>query len=69
MAILFEQRLPTKASAVIPTLAVVGYENLFGIVDATPIYIQRPTFDNHRYCSGKCKRHCVKIQALVQKPL
>jgi hypothetical protein len=65
LAVLFEQRLPTNASAVIPTLAFVRYEDVFGIVDPTPIYIQRPKFDNQRYYSGKFKRHCVKIQALV----
>lgn len=41
------------------------FQNVFGIVDASPVFINRPGRNQQQYYSGKFKRHCVKIQALV----
>jgi hypothetical protein len=38
---------------------------VFAIVDASPIFINRPSRHQEQYYSGKFKRHCVKVQALV----
>jgi hypothetical protein len=38
---------------------------VFGIVDASPIFIQRLARHQEEYYSGKYRRHCTKVQALV----
>jgi hypothetical protein len=37
----------------------------FGVVDASPIFIQRPQRHADGYYQGKYKKHCVKVQVLV----
>jgi hypothetical protein len=38
---------------------------VFGIVDASPVFINRPPQDRVQFYSVKFKRRCVKVQALV----
>jgi hypothetical protein len=42
-----------------------NHREVFGVMDASPVFIQRPTWHQEDYHSGKSRRHCVKSQALV----
>jgi transposase len=41
------------------------FPHAYAIVDASPVFICRPLRHQQQYYSGKYKRHCVKVQALV----
>jgi hypothetical protein len=41
------------------------FPEVFGIVDASAVFINRPVRNQQQYYSGKFRRHCVKIQVLV----
>jgi hypothetical protein len=41
------------------------FPHVFAIVDASPVFIKRPVFNQQQFYSGQFKRHCVKVQALV----
>jgi hypothetical protein len=45
--------------------AFPNYPHVFAAVDASPIFINRPKRHQAHYFSGKYRRHCVKVQALV----
>jgi hypothetical protein len=42
-----------------------SFPGVFAIVDASPMFIRRPKRNQDYYYSGKYRRHCVKVQALV----
>jgi hypothetical protein len=42
-----------------------NYPDALGVVDASPIFIQRPVRHQSQYYSGKFKWPCVKVQAFV----
>jgi hypothetical protein len=48
-----------------PTTSFATFADAFGIVDASPIFIERPIVNQGEYYSGKYKRPCIKVQAFV----
>jgi hypothetical protein len=48
-----------------PHAIFADFSNAFGVVDASPIFIQRSKSNQKDHYSGKYKAHYVKIQALV----
>jgi hypothetical protein len=55
---------PTS-DAVHCTLTFENYPRVFGIVAASPIFVQRLIRHADQYYSGKYRRHCVKVQVLM----
>jgi hypothetical protein len=47
------------------TRSFAEFPETFGIVDPSPIFIEKPTKNQKKYYSGKFKNHCVKIQTFV----
>jgi hypothetical protein len=41
------------------------FPHVFAVVDASPIFINRPSRHEEHYYSGKYMRHCVKVQSFV----
>jgi hypothetical protein len=46
-------------------LTLEGLAQVFGTVDASPVFISCPRRDQAQFYSMKFKRHCVKVQAVV----
>jgi hypothetical protein len=42
-----------------------NFPHIFAIVDASPVFINRPVLSQQQYDSVMFKRHCVKVHALV----
>jgi hypothetical protein len=57
--------IPRSLQNVFPQRKFDNHPGIFGIVDASPIFIERPTNHQEQFYSGKYKRHCVKVQVLV----
>jgi hypothetical protein len=62
---ILEARMPSDSADVTSEEAFENFPAVFGIVDASPVFINRPSRHQEQYYSGKFKRHCVKVQALV----
>jgi hypothetical protein len=60
-----EQFFPATQADIQCEATFDNHPDAFGIVDASPIFIQRPTKHQDEYYSGKFKRHCVKVQACI----
>jgi hypothetical protein len=54
-----------NAADVRSTRAFDRFPHVFAIVDASPVFINRPVFNQQQFYSGKFKRHSVKVQTLV----
>jgi hypothetical protein len=48
-----------------PDALFADFPDVFGVIDSSPVFIQRPQSKQADYYSGKYKAHCVKIQALI----
>jgi hypothetical protein len=57
--------IPANAADVRCTKVFDHSPHVFVIVDASPVFINPPVFNQQQFYSGKFKRHCVKVQALV----
>jgi hypothetical protein len=57
--------LPARLADVHCQKVFRNFPHVFAIVDASPVFINRPILSQQQYYSGKFKRHCVKVQALV----
>jgi hypothetical protein len=60
-----ESLIPSDVSSVRCDHVFENFPGVFGIVDASPVFTNRPSRHQQQYYSGKFKRHCVKVQALV----
>jgi transposase len=61
----FDSVFAPTSDAVNCTLMFENYPRVFGIVDASPVFIQRPIRHADQYYSGEYRRHCAKVQVLV----
>jgi hypothetical protein len=59
--------MPDNAASVHWDEVFENFSAVFGIVDASPVFITSPSRHQEQYCSGKFKRHCVQVQALVTR--
>jgi hypothetical protein len=57
--------LPDHADNVDCAKTFENFLTVFGIVDASPAFINQPTRHQGQYYSGKYKRHYIKVKALV----
>jgi hypothetical protein len=57
--------MPSNVSSVQCDHVFGNFPGVFRIVDASPVFTNRPSRHQQQYYSGKFKRHCVKVQALV----
>jgi hypothetical protein len=60
-----EALFPKDSVSVHCDAAFEHFPAAFAIVDASSIFMQRPSRHQTQYYSGKYKRHCIKVQALV----
>jgi hypothetical protein len=61
----FEHFFPKSLEDIHCDDAFIHFPQAFAIVDASPIFVTCPSLHQEQYYSGKFKRHCVKVQALI----
>jgi hypothetical protein len=57
--------MPDNATSVHCDEVFENFPAVFGIVDASLVFTNRPRRHQEQYSSGKFKRHCVTVQAVV----
>jgi hypothetical protein len=60
-----ESLMPTSLDDVHCDQLFAHFPDAFAIVDASAVFIHRAVHNQRQCYSGKFKRHCVKVQALV----
>jgi hypothetical protein len=55
----------TNVGDIEPDAIFADFPSVFGVVDSSPVFIQRPKPKQADYYSGRYKAHCVKVQALL----
>jgi hypothetical protein len=57
--------MPDNAASIHCDEVFERFPAVFGIVDASRVFINPPSRHQEQHCSGKFKGYCVKVQALV----
>jgi hypothetical protein len=61
----FDSLFPRSSQSVQCNIVLTNYPRVFGVVDASPVFINCPTRYQDQHYSGKYERYCIKIQVLV----